>query len=168
MVSVQESATVLSAEDRQVVAQLKRADREVKSHERAHSAAAGPYGGPPTYEFARGPDGRRYAVSGEVSIDASPESDPEATVAKMEIVIRAALAPAKPSSQDRSVANQAKQTKAESLAELRAERQNGEKTTNVSPSPEDRTLRSDAITLYSRAVKAAEGLTPNLIPLLTA
>ncbi len=168
LLAVQESATVLSVEERQVVAQLKRADREVKSHERAHSAAAGPYGGMPTYEFARGPDGRRYAVSGEVSIDASPEGDAEATVAKMEIVIRAALAPAKPSSQDRSVANEAKQIKAESLAELRSERQGGEKTTHASPPPEDPAVRSDAIALYSQAVEATKGLTSNRLPPLTA
>lgn len=41
----------------------------------------------------------------------------------MEIVIRAALAPADPSGQDRQVANEAKQKKSEAQAELRAEKQ---------------------------------------------
>jgi hypothetical protein len=46
-----------------------------------------------------------YAVSGEVSIDSSPvKGDPKATVRKMEQVVRAALAPAQPSGQDRAVA----------------------------------------------------------------
>jgi len=40
----------------------------------------------------------------------------------MDVVIRAALAPADPSAQDRAVANQAKQIKLEAQAELRTER----------------------------------------------
>ena len=52
-----------------------------------------------------GPDGNRYAIGGEVSIDVAPvDGDPEATIAKMEIVKAAALAPAEPSAQDRKVA----------------------------------------------------------------
>lgn len=34
--------------------------------------------GGPKYQFTRGPDGPQYAVSGEVSIDVSKESTPEA------------------------------------------------------------------------------------------
>jgi hypothetical protein len=34
--------------------------------------SAGNTRGAPTYSFKRGPDGQRYAVSGEVGIDTSP------------------------------------------------------------------------------------------------
>ena len=67
----------------------------MRAHEQAHLAAAGPYAnGAPTFEFQTGPDGRQYAVGGEVSIDTSPvPGDPEATVRKAQTVKRAALAP---------------------------------------------------------------------------
>lgn len=113
----------LTPEEEQKVRELKKRDQEVRQHEQAHARAAGPYGGQPQYQYVRGPDGKQYAVSGEVKIDTSEESSPEATIAKMEIVIRAALAPADPSAQDRQVASEAKQKKAEAQAELRTEKQ---------------------------------------------
>ncbi|HEY1028775.1 MAG TPA: putative metalloprotease CJM1_0395 family protein [Pseudomonas sp.] len=107
------------------IAELVQRDREVRTHEQAHSAVGGQYAGAPTYGFKRGPDGQRYAVSGEVSIDTAPiPNDPEATLRKMEIVLRAALAPIEPSPQDLRVAAlaqaQAAQARVE-LAELRRE-----------------------------------------------
>ena len=52
-------------------------------------------------------------------IDTSPvPGDPEATIDKMEVVKRAALAPAEPSVQDRSVAAQADAKKLRARAEL--------------------------------------------------
>jgi len=112
----------LSKDEQKIVAELKKRDAEVRRHERAHSNAAGPYGGLPSYEFQRGPDGQLYAVGGEVSIDTSPEASAEATVRKLETVIRAALAPAEPSPQDHAVAAQARKGKADAEAELRAEK----------------------------------------------
>ncbi|WP_244216204.1 putative metalloprotease CJM1_0395 family protein [Pseudomonas daroniae] len=47
-------------------------------------------------------------------------NDPQATLSKMQIVIRAALAPAEPSAQDRSVASQAQAQMAVARAELAA------------------------------------------------
>lgn len=107
------------------IAELVQRDREVRTHEQAHAAVGGQYAGAPTYSFKRGPDGQRYAVSGEVSIDTAPiPNDPEATLRKMEIVLRAALAPIEPSPQDLRVAAlaqaQAAQARVE-LAELRRE-----------------------------------------------
>ena len=68
----------------------------------------GIYAGAPSYSFVRGPDGKDYAVSGEVSIDVSPiAGNPQATIDKAQIVRRAALAPAQPSLQDRAVASAA-------------------------------------------------------------
>jgi len=101
------------------IAELAGRDREVRAHEQAHAAVGGSYAGAPTYSFKRGPDGQRYAVGGEVSIDVSPiPNDPEATLRKMEIVQRAALAPAEPSAQDLRVAAQAQALAAQARAEL--------------------------------------------------
>ncbi|WP_233520557.1 putative metalloprotease CJM1_0395 family protein [Flocculibacter collagenilyticus] len=92
------------------VQELKQRDAEVKAHEQAHAAIGGSYAGAPSYEYETGPDGAKYAVSGEVSIDTAPvPDDARATIEKMETVRAAALAPAEPSSQDRSVAAQATQ-----------------------------------------------------------
>ncbi len=117
------SSTELTEEEQRIVAQLKARDREVRAHEQAHKAVGGRFAGAISYEFDEGPDGKQYAVAGEVPIDASPvRGDPKATIAKMEIVIAAALAPAEPSAQDRSVARQAQAAKMEALAEMRVER----------------------------------------------
>lgn len=101
------------------IAKLSKRDQEVRAHEQAHAAVGGRYTGAPTYTYTRGPDGRRYAVGGEVSIDSGPiANDPEATLRKMEVVLRAALAPAEPSPQDLRVAAQAQVTMAQARAEL--------------------------------------------------
>jgi hypothetical protein len=108
------------AEEKQVQ-KLKERDREVRAHEQAHARVGGAYAGAPSYTFQQGPDGKRYAVGGEVQIDTSRERTPEATVRKMQIVIRAATAPAEPSSQDLKVAQQARSQLSEAQAELRAQ-----------------------------------------------
>ncbi len=99
----------LTAEEQAQVDELKQRDREVRQHEAAHLAAAGQYArGGATYSTKTGPDGNQYAVGGEVQIDTSPvKGDPEATIAKMQVVRAAALAPAEPSTQDRKIAAQA-------------------------------------------------------------
>lgn len=99
----------LSESESRKLRELKQADREVKAHEQAHKAAAGQYArGGPSYVYERGPDGRLYAVGGEVSLDVSEiPNDPEATIRKMQQVRRAALAPRDPSPQDRRVAAEA-------------------------------------------------------------
>ena len=99
----------LSADEKRVVNELKRVDAETRTHERAHIAAGREFvRGGASYQYKTGPDGRRYAVGGEVSIDTSDVPDnPEATAEKMDVVRRAALAPANPSPQDRAAASQA-------------------------------------------------------------
>ena len=99
---------------------LKQTDREVRAHEQAHVVAGGGLvRGAASFGYASGPDGKLYAVSGEVSIDTSPvPNDPDATVQKMMQVTRAALAPAQPSGQDRAVASAA--TKMEGQARQEA------------------------------------------------
>lgn len=107
-------------ETKQVLEQLKARDREVRTHEQAHMAAAGPYAkGGINYEYESGPDGNKYAVGGHVDIDVSPISgDPAATIQKAQVVQKAALAPAEPSAQDRSVAAEAAKMEAQARSEL--------------------------------------------------
>ncbi|POF30977.1 putative metalloprotease CJM1_0395 family protein [Roseibium marinum] len=106
------------AEEKQVDDLAKR-DQEVRAHEQAHARAGGAHAGAPSYTFQQGPDGKRYAVGGEVQIDTSTERTPDATIRKMQTVIRAATAPADPSSQDLKVAQQARAQLAEAQAERR-------------------------------------------------
>ena len=98
---------------------LKQRDQEVRAHEQAHSASGGVHAGSASFSYETGPDGVRYAVGGEVSVDVSKVSDdPQATLDKMEQIQRAALAPAEPSAQDRQVAAQAAQKAAQALNEI--------------------------------------------------
>lgn len=113
-----------SDRDKRETEALKAEDAKVREHERAHAAAAGQYAvGGTRYQYEVGPDGNRYAVHGEVQIDASKiPDDPDATIRKMQTVRRAALAPRDPSSQDQRVAAQASRAEMEARAELAAER----------------------------------------------
>ncbi len=115
-----------SNEDSQKIRELADTDRKVRAHEAAHMAAGGQYvKGGATFQFQKGPDGKMYAVGGEVSIDTSPvKSDPQATIMKMEAVKRAAMAPAEPSGQDRSVASAASAAEAQARQELAAQTTN--------------------------------------------
>ena len=113
----------LSDEELREIADLEARDREVRTHEQAHKAAAGSYAGAIHYEYRTGPDAQRYVVDGHVPIDLSDvPGDAAATERKMQAVRRAALAPAQPSAQDRQVAAQATQRAAEARQEVREER----------------------------------------------
>ena len=113
----------LSAAELKQVEDLQRIDRKVQAHEMAHMAAgAGLVRGGPTYGYETGPDGRRYAVSGEVSIDGSPADTPERTVTKAARIQAAALAPADPSAQDRRVAASAEQMAMEARMQIAQQR----------------------------------------------
>ncbi|KAA3615399.1 MAG: hypothetical protein DWQ05_13670 [Calditrichaeota bacterium] len=116
----------LSAEDKNAVDTLKSRDREVRIHEQAHIAAAGGYAtGGARFTFEVGPDGKRYATGGEVSIDTSAiPDDPAATIRKMNTVRKAALAPMNPSAADRAIAASASSTAAKARGEMANE--NGE------------------------------------------
>jgi len=121
-----ENGPSLSDQDLEIVTKLASRDREVRSHELAHLSVGGQFVSAPQFSYERGPDGRNYAVGGEVSIDTSIiAGDPEASIRKLEQVRRAALAPAEPSSQDRSVAAQAAQKILQARAELAQQQQEG-------------------------------------------
>ena len=109
-------------QDQNDISRLAARDREVRAHEQAHSSVGGQYAGAAQYQYARGPDGVRYAVGGEVPIEIGRESTPEATLQKAETVKRAALAPAEPSPQDRQVAAEATRLQSEARRELVVEK----------------------------------------------
>jgi hypothetical protein len=109
-------------EEQQEVQELKRRDQEVRTHEAAHATVGGQYAGAPSLEYETGPDGKRYAVSGEVDIDLSEvKGDPQETIDKMEQIQAAALAPAQPSAQDRRVAARAAQIATQARMDLRSQ-----------------------------------------------
>ena len=113
----------LTEAEQREVERLKARDREVRAHERAHATVGGGIAGQPQFTFVTGPDGRQYAVGGEVSIDTSPVAgNPEATIRKMEQVKRAALAPTQPSAQDRKVAAEAEAKIQAAREEIQAEK----------------------------------------------
>ncbi len=118
----------LSEEDLRTIDKLKQRDTEVRRHEQSHMAAAGQHAiGGPSYTFQVGPDGRRYAIGGEVQIDlSSVPGDPEATFRKAQQLRQAALAPAAPSSTDRQVAMMASRMAQAALAEVAEQHSNPE------------------------------------------
>ena len=113
-------------EDQQaVIAKLRARDQEVRAHEQAHAAAAGGLAtGGATFTFQQGPDGRQYAVGGEVTIDTTPvPGDPDATIRKARQIRAAALAPIEPSAQDRAVAASASTLEAQAKQELQQKKE---------------------------------------------
>ena len=123
-----DGATISEA-DKQVVAKLQSRDREVRAHEAAHQAAGGGAVGGASYSFQQGPDGKQYAIGGEVSVDLSTSGgSPEATIAKMARVRAAATAPAEPSGQDLAVAAAASAIAAQAQQELRTKTDEVKKT----------------------------------------
>lgn len=116
----------LTPDQQQQVVDLKKRDVEVRQHEAAHQAAGGANAGGASFTYQRGPDGKNYAIGGEVQVDVSAASSPQATVSKMEQIKAAALAPAQPSPQDQRVASMADGIKAQAQQEARqGEKKNG-------------------------------------------
>ena len=130
----------LSDKEERELQELKQRDQEVHKHEQAHKSAAGRYAvGGASFSYQTGPDGRRYAVGGEVSIDLSKGSTPEETVQKANTVRAAALAPAEPSAQDRKVAAEASRMAQSARLEIAQEaqaEQSDEGKINESPATE--------------------------------
>ena len=118
----------LSQQEKQEVADLKTTDAEVKAHENAHkSAAAGLRTSAPNYEYETGPDGKKYAVAGDVNISYQTSSDPEVNLKNAQQLKAAAPAPAEPSSQDRKVAMKAEREIAKARQEIQEEELKKEK-----------------------------------------
>ncbi|WP_415893456.1 putative metalloprotease CJM1_0395 family protein [Neptuniibacter sp. PT8_73] len=116
---VSKSEQAQEQQELEITRDLAKRDREVRAHEQAHASIGGQYTSAPSYTYERGPDGRLYAVAGEVKIDTSPvPNDPQATLEKAEIIQRAALGVAEPSAADRAAAADARAMAAEARAEI--------------------------------------------------
>jgi len=109
-------------EQQQQLTELRQRDREVKAHELAHKSVGGRYVTGGSFTYQTGPNGQRYAIGGEVTIDSSAGATPEESLRKAELIQRAALAPADPSPQDYRVASQAAMMAAQARSEIAAER----------------------------------------------
>lgn len=118
-----EKSDALSAEEQRQVERLKQTDQRVRAHEQAHVSVGGELvQGGASFTYENGPDQRRYAVAGEVSIDTSPGRSPEETIPKALHIKATALAPADPSPQDYRVAAQAGRMESSARLELAAQR----------------------------------------------
>lgn len=106
--------------EQRILSQLRARDREVRAHEAAHASVGGSLvRGGPSFTLQRGPDGRSYAIGGEVQLDTSAvANDPEATLQKSNKIRAAALAPAEPSPQDLRVAANATQMAARARVDI--------------------------------------------------
>ncbi len=106
----------------QTIRDMQLVDAEVRAHEQAHVAAGGSLvSGATQYSYVTGPDGQRYAQSGEVTIRVPEGSSPKETIQIAEKAHRAASAPAKPSSQDQMTAAKATSRIREAQAQIRQE-----------------------------------------------
>ncbi len=116
----EETAQSAREGEQEMISKLEARNSDVVAHEAAHVAAGGSYSkGGAGYTYQIGPDGKPYAIGGQVSIDMSPvPGNPRATIAKMTAIRAAAASPADPSGQDMSVAAAASQIEAQARAQL--------------------------------------------------
>ena len=87
----------LSEDENRAVKELASRDSEVKAHEAAHQAAGGGMTGAASYTYQQGPDGKMYAIGGEVSISSPSGSTPEETIKNARQIAAAAMAAGDPS-----------------------------------------------------------------------
>jgi hypothetical protein len=97
----------LTADQQLMLEELRQRDRDVRAHEAAHQAAGGSLTSGASFSYQTGPDGRAYAIGGEVGISLSTGRTPDETIAIARQIRAAALAPADPSGQDLRVASEA-------------------------------------------------------------
>lgn len=107
----------LNDSEQRMVNDLASRDSEVRAHEAAHQAAGGGMSGAASYTYQQGPDGKMYAIGGEISITMKGGSTPEETIANARQIAAAAMAAGNPSPQDFSVASSAK------VMEMKAQQQ---------------------------------------------
>ncbi len=159
----------LSAEQQEQLTKLKARDADVRQHEQAHQAAGGPYAGSISFTYQQGPDGKRYAVGGEVPIDTSPERTPQETIRKMEVVKRAALSPTDPSSQDARVAAMAEMQGLQAQQKLNTQAADGSVKTDSAKvdnsAKTDSLAKQDGVTVADKqqGVSASGGGAPSAV-----
>ena len=108
----------LDPAQQQQVNQLQARDTTVRAHEAAHKAAGGGLAGSASFSYQKGPDGKMYAIGGEVPISFKEGSTPQETIANARQVVAAAIAPANPSPQDYAVASSARMMEMQAQQEL--------------------------------------------------
>ncbi|QOY52615.1 putative metalloprotease CJM1_0395 family protein [Candidatus Sulfurimonas baltica] len=101
------SSKELSQDEKRLVGDLQARDMEVRSHEAAHQSGGAATGGA-SYTYQQGPDGKMYAIGGEVSVSMRGGSTPDESIRNAMAVIASAMAPSDPSSQDFAVASSAR------------------------------------------------------------
>ena len=89
-----------------VLEKFKNSDSRVRAHEQAH-AANGITTTPISYKYQTGPDGKAYAVGGEVRLDTSIPTDPKEASFKLSQIQRASSAPGDTSGADAQITIQA-------------------------------------------------------------
>ncbi len=101
------------------IAELRRIDADVRAHEAAHARVGGSLAGPPRYQYELGPDGKMYAVGGEVNISIPRGRNPEETIRIMSTVKAAATAVSDMSPADARVASYAARRIHQAMQEMR-------------------------------------------------
>jgi len=150
----------LSVEERRQLDKLVATDRKVRAHEMAHVSVGGELvRGGANFDYQTGPDGKRYAVGGEVSIDTSKGRTPEETIPKAQRIRAAALAPADPSPQDNRVAALASRMEMQARQELALQRAQEMSDGNPAPSSGAGSTGSrrneDALAAYASAARVS-------------
>jgi len=79
--------------------------------------------GAASYTYQQGPDGKMYAIGGEVSISMRTGSSPEETIANARQIMASAMAAGDPSPQDFSVAASARVMESKAQQQLAKEQQ---------------------------------------------
>ncbi|MCW8837845.1 MAG: putative metalloprotease CJM1_0395 family protein [Thiovulaceae bacterium] len=138
-----DSQNELSQDEQRVVYELQARDTEVRAHEAAHQAAGGGMTGGANYSYQRGPDGKMYAIGGEVSISMPSGSTPEELISNAQQVIASAMAPANPSAQDMSIASSARAIMIEAQQEKAKEAYETQSQTDEEKSENDPSTKLD-------------------------
>ncbi|MDQ7069058.1 MAG: putative metalloprotease CJM1_0395 family protein [Sulfurimonas sp.] len=132
----------LSTDEERLVKDLASRDSEVRAHESAHIAASGGLAGAASFTYQQGPDGKMYAIGGEVSIATPSSSSPEEAIQNARKVAAAALAAGDPSPQDFAVASSAR------VMEMQATQQKNKET--LEKQEGQQTYSNEAISLNTQ------------------
>lgn len=158
----------LSLEEKRAVEELKVIDRKVREHEAAHLRnGAGVVTSGANYSYTYGPDGKQYAVAGEVGIDTAPERKPEDNIDKGQRIQLAALAPRDPSPTDYRVAAVGGRLEALGRSDLsaqqaqeRTEEAASERARREEEAQQQTVQRGEAVAVQAQATGEAQNVEP--------
>ena len=88
-----------------VLEKFKQTDEKVRTHEQIH-ASIGHTTAPISYTYQQGPDGKMYAVGGQVRLDTSIPKEPKAAAFKLDMLQKAASGPIDSSGADNTISAQ--------------------------------------------------------------